>query len=113
MENVSLEQIEQIFSLIDAGETAKESVQEIVTWIANNPGKSPSEALQKLGLKMLSDLELSSIVDKMLSENASLLKKEGERAAGKLMGLVMAQVRGRADAKRVLALLKEKINPTK
>jgi len=106
---VSTEQIEEIFDLIEAGETAKESIAEIVTWMAENKGKTPREAVERLGLKMLSETELASIVDRVLSENTSLAKGQGERAVAKLMGLVMAQVRGRADARQVAAILKEKV----
>lgn len=109
LENVSTEQIEEIFDLIEAGETAKESIAEIVTWMAENKGKTPREAVERLGLKMLSETELASIVDRVLSENTSLAKGQGERAVAKLMGLVMAQVRGRADARQVAAILKEKV----
>ncbi len=112
LENIGVELIEEIFDLVNTGETAKESVEEIVSWLAKNPGKKPREAVEKLGLTMLSVSELVSVVDKILSENMSLVRNQGERATGKLMGLVMTQVRGKADAKRVAALLKEKLMST-
>jgi len=65
-----------------------------------------------LSLRMLSEQELASIVDKVVFDNISLLKDQGDRAAGKMLGLVMAQVRGRADAKRVAALVKERARST-
>jgi glutamyl-tRNA(Gln) amidotransferase subunit E len=112
LENIGVELIEEIFDLVNTEETAKESVEEIVSWLAKNPGKKPREAVEKLGLTMLSVSELVSVVDKILSENMSLVRNQGERATGKLMGLVMTQVRGKADAKRVAALLKEKLMST-
>jgi glutamyl-tRNA(Gln) amidotransferase subunit E len=112
LENIGVELIEEIFDLVNTGETAKESVEEIVSWLAKNPGKKPREAVEKLGLTMLSVSELVSVVDKILSENMSLVRDQGERVTGKLMGLVMTQVRGKADAKRVAALLKEKLMST-
>ena len=112
LENIGVELIEEIFDIVNTGETAKESVEEIVSWLAKNPGKKPREAVEKLGLTMLSVSELVSVVDKILSENMSLVRNQGERATGKLMGLVMTQVRGKADAKRVAALLKEKLMST-
>ncbi len=108
LENLIPEHIEKIFYLVDKGETAKESVETIARWIAENPGKTPDEALEKLSLGMLSERELASIVDKVVFDNITLLKDQGDRAAGKLLGLVMVQVRGRADAKRVAALVKER-----
>jgi glutamyl-tRNA(Gln) amidotransferase subunit E len=68
--------------------------------------------MEKLSLRMLSEQELASIVDKVVFDNISLLKDQGDRAAGKMLGLVMAQVRGRADAKRVAALVKERARST-
>ena len=112
LQNLVPEHIEKIFYLVDKGETAKESVEKIVRWIAENPGKTPDEAMEKLSLRMLSEQELASIVDKVVFDNISLLKDQGDRAAGKLLGLVMAQVRGRADAKRVAVLVKERVRST-
>jgi glutamyl-tRNA(Gln) amidotransferase subunit E len=112
LENLVPEHIEKIFYLVDKGETAKESVEKIARWIAENPGKTPDEAMEKLSLRMLSEQELASIVDKVVFDNISLLKDQGDRAAGKMLGLVMAQVRGRADAKRVAALVKERARST-
>ncbi len=109
LENIRMESIEEIFDLVNRGETAKESVETILSWLSNNPGKEPREAVEKLGLTMLSESELLSVVDKILAENMNLVRDQGERAAGKLMGLVMARVRGKADAKHVGALLNEKI----
>jgi glutamyl-tRNA(Gln) amidotransferase subunit E len=112
LENLVPEHIEKIFYLVDKGETAKESVEKIARWMAENPGKTPDEAMEKLSLGMLSEQELASIVDKVVFDNISLLKDQGDRAAGKLLGLVMVQVRGRADAKRVAALVKERARST-
>jgi uncharacterized protein len=55
----------------------------------------------------LSDEELNEIVGNAVAESGASSPKE----MGKVMGLVMPQVRGRADGKRVSAAVKEMLTP--
>jgi len=102
-------QIEETFRLVDRGVTAKEGVPEIWVWLAQHEGAAPEEAVEDLGLKMISRKELEEIVDKTVEENMALIAKRGEEAANQLMGLIMGQVRGRVDAGLTNKILKEKI----
>ena len=55
----------------------------------------------------LSDEELSAIVGDAVAESGASSPQE----MGKVMGLVMPKVKGRADGKRVSAAVKEKLTP--
>jgi uncharacterized protein YqeY len=57
--------------------------------------------------EQLSDEELSAIVGDAVAESGASSPKE----MGKVMALVMPQVKGRADGKRVSAAVKEKLIP--
>ena len=57
--------------------------------------------------EQLSDEELSAIVGDAVAESGASSPKE----MGKVMALVMPQVKGRADGKRVSAAVKEKLTP--
>lgn len=108
IESVSDEQILELFRLIDAGKAAKEAIPDVVSWLAKHEGTSAQDALENLGLGMLSEAELRSIVDDLLRENKSLAEK-GKDAFGPLMGMIMKKVRGKADAKLVARVLKKKL----
>jgi len=109
IEKVSDEQIQELFRLIDAGKAAKEAIPDVVSWLAKHEDTSVEDALENLGLGMLSEDELKSIIDDLLRENKSLVEKKGKEAFGVLMGMIMKKVRGRADAELVARVLKRKL----
>jgi uncharacterized protein YqeY len=57
--------------------------------------------------EQLSDEELGAIVGDVIAESGASSPQE----MGKVMGLVMPQVKGRADGKRVSAAVKERLTP--
>ncbi len=103
--------ISQVFELIRARRTAKESLPQIFTWLAENPDNSSGEALRSLGLEMLTLDELRGIVESRVSENMEMVDRMGMRAFGLLMRMLMGEVRGRARAKDVQSLLREALSP--
>ena len=105
--NIGDETLRGVFSLISSGRTAKESIPQILTWLGSNPESTPEEALIKLGLAMLTHDELRSLVETKVAEKGELVERMGTRAVGPLMGVIMAEVRGRAEAREVQALLRE------
>ncbi len=109
IDNISDALIRDTFGLLKAGKTAKESLPQIFTWLAENPDGSPADALEALGLGMLSGDELRSMVEAKVSENREMVERMGDRAIGPLMGMMMGEVRGRAEARDVQALLREAI----
>ena len=102
--NLSEKQVKATFDLIEKGRTAKESVPEILKWLAYHPEADPQSAVQELKLGMLSRTELEEIIRKLVSENK-------QASMGKLTNLVMGEVRGRADPKLVIELLKHHTVP--
>jgi len=108
-EKLSDQQIRELFRLIDTGKAAKEAIPDIVSWLAKHEGASVNDALENLGLGMLSETELESILDDVLRKNKNIVEKGGKDAFGALMGLIMKNVRGKADAELVARVLKRKL----
>jgi len=106
VENLSEEQVEEAIETVDSGLTAKESMEEILSWLAMNPKSSAFDAIDKKNLHMFSEGELANTIERVIAENQRLVERERENAFGKLMKIVMAEVRGRADAKAVSDLIK-------
>ncbi len=105
VEKLTDDAIKNIFKLVDSGETVKESVPTVLAWLANNPGKKAKEALSVLGLDLLTEKELAAIVEEKIETNAELIQKMGEKAAGPIMGMVMTDIRGKAEAKDVQKMI--------
>ena len=87
----------------------KEAVPDVVSWLAKNEGASVKEALQRLGIGMLSEQDLEKLVDDLIGENKSLIEKSGKASFGIVMGMIMKKVRGRAEPEAISALLKRKL----
>ena len=69
--------------------------------------ESEAELIEGYMPEQLSDLELHAIVADAVAESGASSPKE----MGKLMAVVMPQVKGRADGKRVSAAVKELLTP--
>ncbi len=105
VEGLKDETLRDAFTLVKRGETTKESLPEVLAWLAENLGKKAKEAVTALGLGMMTAEELAELVNGVVEEKADLVAERGMRAMGPLMGVVMGQVRGRADPQEVQRLL--------
>ncbi|HXZ97853.1 MAG TPA: Glu-tRNA(Gln) amidotransferase subunit GatE [Candidatus Acidoferrum sp.] len=103
------EHLESVFSAVRAGTVAKEAAPSILTWLSKNDNRTVEDAIQELGMRMLSEHELLRIVDRIIEANSSLVEEKGDGAYGKIMGLVMSEVRGSADPAAVTRLIRTRI----
>lgn len=109
VDNLSDGHFIETFRLVSQGVTAKESVQDMLAWLSKNPHSSPNDVVKQLGLGMLSRDELEQLIQDKITQNLSWIAEQGERAEGRLMSIVMGEVRGRADSKLVAEILREKL----
>ena len=109
VETLTDEAIRGTFSLVDSGEVVKESVPAMLTWLVQNPAKPAKEAIAVLGLGLLSEAQLASIVEAKIKVSSELVAKMGKKAAGPIMGMVMGEVRGRAKAADVQTMISAKL----
>ena len=107
LENVSQDQIRDIFSAVGSGELAKEVVKEVYGWLSKNPSKTVQDAMQSLGLKMYGESELMLIIERVVAAHKQQVDKLGKNTYGLLMGIVMKEVRGKANPELVLKFLRE------
>ena len=113
IENVTDSHLREIFNLVGEDKTAKESVIDIIKWVSSNPNAPARDALGKLNLEMLTQEQLSEIISKILESNRSFVNENRAKALGKMMNLVMAEVRGRANPKLVTELLRTRLEQLK
>jgi len=109
VEKVTDGQIMEVFRGVGSGEIVKEAVADVFIWLSENECKNLQDAVDALGLKMFSKAELAKLVDQVISENKQSVDTMGKKAFGMLMGIVMKEVRGKADPGLVSALLREQL----
>jgi glutamyl-tRNA(Gln) amidotransferase subunit E len=91
------------------GKIAKEGISSLLKAMAENPKASSEEAAKSAGLAGMDESGVESVIHGIVIGKADLVKSKGERASGPLMGLVMKELRGRADGALVSAILKKEI----
>jgi glutamyl-tRNA(Gln) amidotransferase subunit E len=108
VEKVTGGQITDVFRGVGLREIVKEAVADVFVWLSENEG-SFQDAIEALGLKMFSKAELTKLVDRVVADNKQSVDKMGKKAFGMLMGIIMKEVRGKADPGLVSALLREQL----
>jgi len=109
VDRLSDEQIIGVFKLVGSGETSKEAIPDILRWLVGHEGARPEDALRELGLTMIPEEELRSIIDGYLDRSAELIAGRGLGALGALMGMIMRDLRGRVKPEDVNKILREKL----
>ncbi|UCC59118.1 MAG: Glu-tRNA(Gln) amidotransferase subunit GatE [Candidatus Bathyarchaeum sp.] len=109
VEAITDKQFRELFSLVGSGKTAKESILEILTWLASHEEATADDALNSLGLGMISQKELEKLVDDVIEKNRELIEARGKGALGPLMGIIMKKARGRVKAEVVSGILKRRL----
>lgn len=110
MDSITNDHIRNAFLRLDKGSVAKESIVLIFEKLAKKEAESVEEAIQKLGLKAMSDEDLEKILDKIVQENKQIIESKGSDSMGVLMGKAMNILRGKVDGQKVNQRLKEKID---
>ncbi|WP_394359423.1 Asp-tRNA(Asn)/Glu-tRNA(Gln) amidotransferase subunit GatB [Amycolatopsis sp. SB7-3] len=105
-------QLAEVIALVNAGELTNKLAKEVVQGVLAGEG-SPSEVVEKRGLKVVSDdSALIVAVDEALAAQPDVAEKiRGGKvaAAGAIVGAVMKATKGQADAKRVRELIVERV----
>ncbi len=110
VENVSEAQIKGLFVAVGSGTLAKEATAEVFSWLSMNEGKTVQDASTALGLKMFTEAELEAIIERIIAANKPVIEKNGKGAFGMLMGVVMKEVRGKANPDMVSVILKRHLS---
>jgi len=104
-------QVAEIQKLIDAGELTDRIARDVVAGVLAGEGE-PSQVIESRGLRVVTDEgALIAAIDKALASQPDVLEKirDGKlQAAGAVIGAVMQEMRGQADAARVRELILER-----
>ena len=100
--------VAEIVSLITSGELTDKLARQVVEGVINNEGR-PAEIIEKRGIKVVSDdSALMVAIEKAIAAQPDVAEKVRNGhvpAAGALIGAVMKETKGQADAAKVRELL--------
>ena len=120
--------IKDIFTRLDKGSITKEAVVLIFEKVMKNEPtivkivneqinvkedramQIVNAAIEAVGASSISDEELSKGLDRIISNNMSIIKEKGASALSTLMGRAMAEYRGKANGQKVNAMLRDKMS---
>jgi aspartyl-tRNA(Asn)/glutamyl-tRNA(Gln) amidotransferase subunit B len=109
---VTPQQVAEVQALVDAGRVNDKLARQVLDGVLAGEG-TPEEVVAARGLEVVSDEgALSAAVDRAIESNPDVAVKirDGKvAAAGALIGAVMRDMRGQADAARVRELILEKL----
>lgn len=106
---ISFEILLEVFSGLSKEKYSKEAIPQILEFLIKNPGVSVDKAIKSCGLETTDTKEIQNIVKKVVSERIDFVKERGMGAIGPLMGIVMKELRGKADGKTINEILKKEI----
>jgi glutamyl-tRNA(Gln) amidotransferase subunit E len=109
VDNVSDEQIKNIFKAVGQGVLTKEAIEDVFRWLSKNEYKTVQDAMTALELRMFTEADLAPIIERVIAANKPQIEKLGKNAFGMLMGAAMKEVRGKANPELVGKLLKERL----
>ena len=105
-------QVAELQALVDAGRVNDKLARQVLDGVLAGEG-DPDDVVAARGLEVVSDESaLSAAVDRAIAANPDVADKirDGKvAAAGALIGAVMKEMRGQADAGRVRELILEKL----
>ena len=92
----------KVLELIRDGKIAKEGAEEVLKLLIEKPELNKEEIARALESK----IDVDSFIEKLVESKIDLIKEKGDLAFKPLMGIVMAQLRGKIDGKIVAEKLK-------
>jgi glutamyl-tRNA(Gln) amidotransferase subunit E len=97
------------FKKLEEGAVGKESVALIFEKIMKKEAATVEQAIDTLGIAVLTTEELEEIISKILEDNMNTIKKKQMNSLGLLMGRSMAVLRGKADGQKINEILMKKL----
>ena len=108
---VTAQQIAEVVTMVDKGEISVNFIKKILEKMFET-GKAFGELFNKNDFAAIESAELEQVIDKVLAENSKIIDdyRAGKtKAIGALIGMIMRETHGRADAKLAENIIKEKL----
>ncbi|NYT01250.1 MAG: Glu-tRNA(Gln) amidotransferase subunit GatE [Methanosarcinales archaeon] len=107
--NLTDDHFSACLALLSQGKLAKEGIPEVLKVLAASPEMEAAAAAEQAGLAGVDRSQVETVVKSIVAQKEKLVRDRQERAIGPLMGLVMKELRGRADGALVSETLRREI----
>ncbi len=107
--NIEDSHIDQLFNCYVNGMLPKESFEDVLSWIAENPECSIEDAIKSLGIRPVSMEVVERRVEEVIQAHREEVKALGHKAFKRIMGIVMKEFRGKVDGRIVAEIVRNKI----
>ena len=101
--------LKEALILVAGGGVAKEGIPGLLEAMARNPDLSAPQAAKAAGLAGVGEGDVEAVVARIVADKEAFVRERGEAALGPLMGLVMKELRGKADGALVSSALRREI----
>jgi glutamyl-tRNA(Gln) amidotransferase subunit E len=102
IESLGEDKYAEVLSCLNEKRILRDTIPEILAELGKDPNSSVKDIINNKGFSLLSEESLGKIVDKVIQENPG-------KPEGMLIGRVMAEVRGRADAESVKSAIGKRL----
>jgi glutamyl-tRNA(Gln) amidotransferase subunit E len=109
VENLTDDHFRGVLGLVADGDLAQEGVPELLSALAEEPGRDPADLAAERGLGSAAEDEVREAVVEVVERNSDQVEAEGMGAFSALMGECMGALRGKADGDLVSEVLREEI----
>ncbi len=99
----------EVFTALSHDKVSKQVIPDLLTYFAEHPTDTIDNAINALGLGMISTEELESFIRNLVDERADYIMAHGAGSIGGLMGVIMKDLHGRADGRTVKEILSREI----
>ena len=106
---ITEEMLSNVFSGLLQEKYAKEAIHAILKYLVTNPKTTIDTAIKNCGLSITDTKEIEKIAQKIIQEKIDFVKQKGISAVGPLMGIIMKELRGKADGKIISEILQKEI----
>ena len=107
MENITDEQLMELFERFDEGNFAKEGISDLLEELSK--GKNIDDAIESAGLESLGEEKLREKIVEVVEDRIDFVKEREMGAVGPLMGVLMKDLKGKADGEEISKILREEI----
>ena len=109
VENITEDILIDVFSALSKDKYSKEAVPNILKYLAQNINETLENAIRSCGLGATDTTDIEEIIRRIVSERTEFVKQRGMDSLGPLMGIVMKELRGKADGKLINKILKQEM----
>lgn len=110
VERLTEDRLGEALVLFSSRGLAKEGVPEVLKRMAEDTTLTAERAAELAGLVGLGMDEVKRLIERVVEEREQLVLERGTGAVGPLMGVVMAELRGKVDGRTVSTLLSQAIS---